>query len=85
MPLARMAIKILRQLPHSRSFDRRLDDCAALYVFGYLGEKLPALRLAHIFGFVALPRLYPAGSNPMIQGAESTDGGTSNVTGLRRQ
>ena len=63
MSIATAAIRMLRRCPRTASFDRHLDDCAALALFHSLGEDLPPLRAAHVLRLVPVPSLYPAGTN----------------------
>ena len=63
-------LRVLRSVPLTRGLKARLDHCAAIDVFGRLGEDVPALRIAHVLGFAELPQLYPAGPYPSIEGAD---------------
>jgi hypothetical protein len=60
-------VSLLRKVPHTVRFDRHLDDCAALGHVAYLGEGLPSLRVAHVLGFIPVPRLCPCGAGPVIK------------------
>jgi hypothetical protein len=61
---------VLRSVPLTRRLKARLDHCAAIDVFRRLGEDVPALRVAHVLGLAELPRLYPAGPYPSIEGSD---------------
>ena len=82
MNLAQLLVWIFRRAPFGPALEPHLDKCAALDLFHYLGEDLPALKVAHVLGLVELPRLYPAAPNPMIQGTEQARASASNVIRL---
>lgn len=58
--VALWAVRVLRKFPHSRRFDRHLDDCAAVAVLNLAFPERPPLRLAHVMRAVALPDLQPS-------------------------
>ena len=83
--LALAAIRILRKLPRTASFDAHLTDCAALAVlYGPMDESLEKLRLAHVVRLAALPNFVPSLSDTSNERIESTvsryDSGRSKMT-----
>ena len=60
MSLALWAVRMLRKLPHTRQFDRHLDDCAAVQILRRAFPERPPLRLAHVIGTAPLPSLQPS-------------------------
>ncbi len=58
MTVALIAIRILRKLPHSRRFERHLDDCTALEILHTAFPSMyQALILAHVIRSIPLPDL----------------------------
>lgn len=57
-------VRILRRLPHTRSFDRHLTDCAALAVFYQPYGNAQPLTWRHVVRLDPLPPFY--GDEPEI-------------------
>ena len=82
--MALSAIRILRKLPRTASFDAHLTNCAALAVlYGPLDENLEQLRLAHVVKLAPLPNFFPSVGDPSNQRIKATmlrdDSGRSDV------
>ena len=60
MSKALWLVRILRRLPHLRSFDRHLTDCAALEVF----YQTAPLTIRHVLKLDPLPSFIPAEPMP---------------------
>lgn len=52
-------IKLLRQLPHTTTFDRHLTDCAALAVLYHPFNGADALTWRHVLRIEPLPPFIP--------------------------